>query len=219
MIGKRNINDYSTIIWDWNGTLLNDVWLCIEIVNRFLTEHQQELLNENSYKEVFGFPIVDYYKKIGIDLQKESFDLLTEKFISSYESRVKTCLLHERALEVLNAFKHSKSNQFMLTAAHKESVLHLLEHYSIRDYFTAIEGLDNHRADSKVDRGIQLIKKHQMNKNETVLIGDTLHDFEVAKAMGVDCILIANGHQSQQRLTSQTQNNINVLQKIEELLN
>ena len=153
------INKYDTIIWDWNGTLLNDVWLCVDIVNNLLTNHNNRHLNELEYKEVFGFPIVEYYNKIGIDLQKESFDRLTHKFISNYEAKVKECLLHVCAQDVLHDFSKNNFNQFMLTAAHKESVLPLLNHHMIEKFFMEVEGLDNHRAESKVHRGKHLIAK------------------------------------------------------------
>jgi len=217
MAGKDNINNYKTIIWDWNGTLLNDVWLCVEIVNKLLKKHNQIQLDEDAYKAVFGFPIVDYYRKIGIDLKKESFEALTEKFISNYEAKVKQCLLHEKVIHILNEFRHTKSNQFILTAGHKESVSRLLQHHNISNYFTEVEGLDNHRAESKLDRGRMLIQKYQINKDETVLIGDTIHDFEVANEIGVDCILIANGHQSKQRLKNIKLKPIEILNEIGDL--
>lgn len=215
---KKGIDDYNTIIWDWNGTLLNDVWLCVEIVNELLVNHNQLRLDETSYREVFGFPITSYYKKIGIDFKKESFELLTKKFMANYDEKVKQCELHKRAVDVLDKFNDNKLNQFMLTAAHKESVLELLEHYSLKDYFTGIEGLDNHKAESKINRGRELIKKNKINTKETVLIGDTIHDLEVAIEIGVDCILIANGHQSKKRLEAKTQSNLRILDKIEELI-
>jgi len=78
--------------------------------------------------------------------------------------------------------------------------------------------LDNHRAESKIGRGMELIKKNKINTKETVLIGDTIHDLEVAIEIGVDCILIANGHQSKKRLEAKTLGNLRILDKIEELI-
>jgi len=219
MADKSNINNYKTIIWDWNGTLLNDVWLCVEIVNKLLENHNQLQLDEAGYKQVFGFPIVEYYQKIGIDLKKESFEELTQKFIPKYEAKVKQCQLHEKAIHILDKFHHTKSNQFILTAGHKENVSRLLEHHSINKYFTEVEGLDNHRAESKLERGRQLIQKYQINKKEAVLIGDTIHDFEVANEIGVDCILIANGHQSKKRLEKKVLKRIEILDEIGDLSN
>ena len=56
----ENVN---TIIWDWNGTLLNDTELCKNIVNNLLRERGKELLSTERYKEIFNFPVKDYYAK------------------------------------------------------------------------------------------------------------------------------------------------------------
>lgn len=212
------VDKYSTIIWDWNGTLLDDVSLCIDIVNEFLPNHNSLALNKDTYKEVFDFPIAEYYKKIGIDFNIESFESLTKKFIGNYDSNVKKQSLHENTIDILVKNKQLNKKQFILTAGHKKSVTQLLEHYSIKDFFIAIEGLDNHRAENKVFRGQKLIKNNTININETVLIGDTTHDFEVAEELGVDCILIANGHQNKNRLTNITSSKLKVYNNLKDLL-
>lgn len=212
------MQEYETIIWDWNGTLLNDVDLCIEIANDILKNHGDVQLNETTYKDVFGFPITAYYEKIGIDFNKESFEDLTKKFIDDYGGNVKSCNLHEDAIDVLNEFKNQNKEQFILTAAHKEMVIPLLEHYKINHFFKAIEGLDNHRAESKVQRGIELIKNFKINPETAVLLGDTMHDYEVAEAIGVDCILIAKGHQSKERLIEKSKNEKAVLNNLSDLI-
>lgn len=212
-------NNFQNIIWDWNGTLLNDITLCVKIANKILSNHSELRLDIDAYKNVFGFPITDYYQKIGIDANKEAFEILTQKFITDYTAGVKNCALHDYAPDTLEHFKTSGKKQFILTAAHKKSVIPLLAHYGITHYFAAVEGLDNHRAESKVDRGLQLMIAHQIHPPSTVLIGDTIHDFEVAQAMNIQCILIANGHQSKARLLADSHNTIPVLDTIQQLTN
>ena len=211
--------DYDTIIWDWNGTLLDDLNLCIEIANELLRNHNDLQLDYATYREVFGFPITAYYERIGIDLEKEPFVVLTEKFMHRYGSGVLNCGLHTGASSILQTFRNREINQYILTAAHKDSVCELLDHFSIADYFIEIEGLDNHRAESKVDRGKALVRDNAIDRCKTVLIGDTIHDKEVADQLGIDCILIANGHQSKGRLLSKAKHNRMVFDRVEQLTN
>lgn len=209
---------YENIIWDWNGTLLNDSWLCVEIVNKLLLNHNNRKLDIDSYREVFGFPISDYYKKIGIDFEKESFEVLTSKFISDYLTNVHKCKLQNGAMSILNEVNNKKIKQFILTAAHKESVISLLKHYVIEQVFEQVEGLDNHKAESKIDKGLSLIENNLIDIDKTVLIGDTIHDFDVANQLGLNCILIANGHQSKYRLKEKTNNSIQIFGNLSELI-
>ena len=69
---KKN---FTTILWDWNGTLLNDTDFCISIVNGLLRARDKEALTKARYLEIFNFPVKDYYKKAGFDFSKEELDL------------------------------------------------------------------------------------------------------------------------------------------------
>ena len=208
------MNRYSNVIWDWNGTLLNDVDLCVDIANSILANHNQTKLDINSYRSVFGFPITAYYEKIGIDFEKESFEQLTKKFISAYNANVKNSQLQEHANNMLVTFEVEGIDQYILTAAYKKDALHLLDYYNILQHFKMVEGLDNYRAESKIDRGHHLLKFNGIDKTKTVLIGDTIHDLEVANELGVHCILVANGHQSSDRLEASANENTSVIDNI-----
>ncbi len=212
------LNKYKSIIWDWNGTLLNDVDTCVQIINSLLQQHNGKPLSKNKYQDTFGFPIADYYRRIGISFEKESFEELTQKFMGEYMRQVKSCALHDRTLPTLTALRQKAKDQFILTAAHKDNVLDLLDHYGIRHYFKDIEGLDNFRAESKVERGHQLLKNNNIDPKKAVLIGDTIHDYHVAMEIGVDCILVADGHQSLQRLRDKTNHKTPVISNLDRLI-
>jgi len=65
-----------------------------------------------------------------------------------------------------------------------------------------VAGLGDIYAVSKIERGQQLIKEFNIDKSNALIIGDTIHDFEVSQKLGVKCILVADGHQSVERLNS-----------------
>ncbi len=194
------INNYKHIIWDWNGTLLNDVDFCRKIINRILVENNLPDLSLKKYREIFTFPVQDYYTAAGLDFSKTSFEILGKDFIDEYESKKLTCSLHDNAVEVLSAIHQKGIKQSVLSAYLHENLVNILNHYNLTQYFDNIVGLDNIYAGSKIHLGIKLIEELDVNKSEVLFIGDTLHDAEVAEAMGVNCILIANGHQVKERL-------------------
>lgn len=211
------LQKYDTILWDWNGTILNDVDLCVDISNIALRNEGKQELERADYQNLFGFPITAYYERIGIDLKKTSMETLTNGFIDLYTSKVKTCSLQNHITEVLQHLNKANKQQYVLTAAHTEIASGLLQYFNIIHYFKAVAGLDNHRAESKVSRGITLLKEHQISAQNTLLIGDTLHDFEVAEALGVHCILIAHGHQSKERLINGVKGKAKVLDNLRQL--
>lgn len=189
-----------TIIWDWNGTLLNDLDFCITTINKLLKIRDLTLLDRNSYKAIFTFPVKNYYKNIGFNFEKEDFSIPAKEFINLYNSGVKNCKLHRSAIEVLSYFKELGFRQFVLSAMEQNMLEQTLKHNSVFDFFEGVFGLNDHYAVSKIERGAQLISKFDIEKEKTWMIGDTFHDFEVAKKLGIKCVLISNGHQSEGRL-------------------
>lgn len=192
--------DYKYIIWDWNGTLLNDVWLCVEMINRVLVENHLKVISVEEYVEIFDFPVKLYYEKIGFDFSKESFEKVGTDFIRYYNLRHYECDLHKGAVATLEKLKNRGIGLSLLSAREEKDLLEELKNRKINHYFERISGLNDHYADGKTENGKKLIKELGLKHHEVVFIGDTIHDAEVAKSIGADCILIANGHQTKERL-------------------
>lgn len=209
---------YDHIIWDWNGTLLNDLSFTVGIVNEIIEPHIGKKLSLDEYRTVFRFPVIEYYKEIGVDFERESFETLTKKFITNYNNGIKKERLHNKATDVLFQVNYLRRKQYILTAAFKSDVLELLDYYNLSRVFKAVEGLDHYKGDSKLNRGFDLLNKNEIDKRSTVYFGDTLHDAEVAAKLGVDCYLIPSGHQSKSRLVKQIGED-RVLDNIEQVLN
>ena len=93
------------IIWDWNGTLLNDTGLAVQTMNEMLEKRGLPTLSMEHYKSVFTFPVSNYYQKIGFDFQVEPFEIPANEFIVGYNDRLRSCSLHQDALLVLGHFR------------------------------------------------------------------------------------------------------------------
>jgi len=194
------MNGINTIIWDWNGTLLNDTDICIETINCLLSDRKLPIVSRKKYLELFGFPVIDYYKKIGFDFDKEPFEIPAHQYIDIYTSKIKECQLHRSALEVLTYFKNRGFRQMILSASELTVLEHSINYFNIIHYFEAITGLNNHFATSKAELDLNMFRQIRIVPEEACLIGDTSHDFEVATQLGCQCILVANGHQSFKKL-------------------
>lgn len=189
------------IIWDWNGTLFNDVELCKDIMNNLLNRFGLPLLNLEKYREIFTFPVEDYYKKAGLDLTINSFEVLGKDFMDEYEKRKFECNLFPEVFILLNYFKETGISQSILSAYFHQTLVEIVEHFKISEYFEILTGLDNIYAGGKFEIGKKLIADLPYQKDEIVLIGDTMHDKDVADLLGIYSIIIANGHQNEERLT------------------
>jgi phosphoglycolate phosphatase len=194
------IDKYRHIIWDWNGTLLDDLALSIDVINSMLTQRGLALLTSDRYRDVFTFPVRNYYQSIGFDLVRESFDELSLEFVTKYKSRWHEISLYPQARVILEQIRDSGRSQSVLSAHHQETLGELVETFEVAHLFQHLVGLENSHAISKIDQGRRLLAMLLHQTSEVLLIGDTLHDAEVAERIEVDCILVDHGHQSKQRL-------------------
>ncbi len=191
---------YDHVIWDWNGTLLNDIEHAVKTVNRLLEKRRLPLLTEQTYKENFHFPIRSYYECLGLDLEKESFTELCEEFVGQFMLGVLDCPLVPGVFELLKAVKASGKVQSILSASDQENLERMIQHFSLTDHVDYVYGIADKFAASKLYRGEELLSAAKMDRAKTVLIGDTDHDLEVGTALGINVILVAHGHQDSQKL-------------------
>jgi phosphoglycolate phosphatase len=164
---------FDTIIWDWNGTLLNDTDICIESINTLLSDRGLPVLTREIYLETFGFPVADYYKKIGFDFQKEPFEIPAHQYIEIYSSKIQESHLHDSAIEVLTFFKNNGFRQLILSASEQCILEDSIKHFSISHFFDAFSGLDNHFATSKTELGIRMLKNLDIEPSSVCFVGDT----------------------------------------------
>jgi phosphoglycolate phosphatase len=194
------MNKGKAIIWDWNGTLLDDTEICINGINTLLADRNLPLLNTIRYREIFTFPVRDYYEKAGFDFHQEPFDIPAMQFIDFYKDHIVDAMLFPEVLETLEYFKEKGFRQTVLSAMENDFLHQSIMDKGIYEYFELIAGINDHFAHSKTMQARMLINRLKVNPDQTTLIGDTIHDYEVAQEIGCKVLLIANGHQSAERL-------------------
>ena len=205
------------IIWDWNGTLLNDPHVCVDSINVLLSNRSLPALDLVRYRDIFTFPVKDYYFRAGFDFSREPFTVPAHEFMDLYRQRITETSLHEGAVDLLTSLG-SHYHQYILSAMEKNLLADLLRHFDIGKHFRGVYGIDDHYANGKERWAEKLIAEHGIDKEEVVLVGDTLHDHEVAAHVHIPCILVSHGHQSEGRLLSSGRRVVSSLHEIPSLL-
>ena len=78
------------VIWDWNGTLLDDVDACVQAINLLLEPRGLAPMTRARYHREFTFPVRRYYDTMGFDFSAETFDDVAVEYHQAYESVVGT---------------------------------------------------------------------------------------------------------------------------------
>lgn len=200
MGSQPRVTAYRHLVWDWNGTLMDDVQLCLEITNLLLARRALPPMDTVRYRDVFGFPLRDYCQRIGFDLCRDSYEAISDEFAEIYEQRRYECPLQKGAAALLAERARLGVDHSLLSAYGQERLEEIVHFYGLDSFFSAVVGLDNDYGEGKVERGRRRMEEMSWDAAAVLYVGDTLHDAEVARAMGVDCLLIAHGHQSRVRL-------------------
>jgi len=196
------LKDQDYLLWDWNGTLLDDTDLCVEITDKALVERGYTGISKERYLEIFTIPVYDYYKKLNLNYDLHSFEEISDNFVSKYKEGRGNLKMYSGAKEVLKTLKSSRVEQILFSAAHIEELEFQVSKHSLEDIFNELSGASDYQAGSKLERGIKLRDKKAQKSG--AIIGDTLHDMEIGKEIGLSTIWVSEGHQSLDRAKGQS---------------
>lgn len=191
---------YDVILWDWNGTLLDDGAYGQGIINGMLRRRGMVEPSPEEHRELFDFPVIRYYERLGFDYSREPFEVVSQEFVDAYIAGVTVCGLREGTEATLAALQAQGYRQSVLSASRQDYLEHLIGHYGLGLYFAELLGIDSVHAPGKAGRGCEWIRGSGLNPERVLLIGDTVHDAEVAEQMGIQCWLVEGGHHSSNRL-------------------
>ncbi len=187
------------VLWDWNGTLLDDLTYAIGVRNRtFPAFGLPRIGSVAEYHRQFTFPVRRYYERAGVT--DETFVAVAHAWMAEYVRGFDTVPLHVDAAEALARFAAAGVRQAVLSATRRDMLESQIARFPIRAYFTDVLGLSDIYARSKEAVGLDYLARCGVPAASTLMIGDTLHDAEVARAMGTGCVLVARGHQSRETL-------------------
>lgn len=193
---------YTHVIWDFNGTVLDDMQAGLDSVNEMLMARGLPVLNGlGAMQEVFDFPVKDYYRRLGFDFEKESYDdVLAPCWVAGYLARRAQMHIFPEAFAVSAALRRAGLHQSVLSASEKAMLEQQLAEEGARQLFDEIWGTDSIYAHGKLELAARWRETHP--EARAVMLGDTTHDAETAAHLGADCILIASGYHSKRRLLS-----------------
>ncbi len=187
--------DIELIIWDWNGTLLNDVDYCVTCINDVLTKYGYKNISVEKYREIFTFPIKDYYRRLGFDFSKHSFEQVGKEFIDLYNENLHKTSLQPNSLDVIKHFSKLDKKQIVISAREHNSLIEDLKNFGLFEYFDYAHGISNIYGESKMNLFENYLENNKISVSKVLLIGDTTHDFDIASKLGLNFIQLSAGHQ------------------------
>lgn len=195
------MDKYKYIIWDWNGTLLDDISASLRSVNDMLEKRGMAPIDKVRYRDCIGVPIRVFYDKV-FDMSKEDYNVIIKEYNEGYLNHLPECSLSDGAEELLERFAQEGKKQVIVSSSNNDQLMKNVEKYGVMQWFDSVLGAADYMADSKIDRAVSYLKAHNAGENEVLVIGDLAHDAMLAKEINADCILLSTGHEKPERLAS-----------------
>ncbi len=191
---------YTHVIWDFNGTILDDVSIGIDAVNVMLSSRNIPLIKSvEEYRKIFGFPIKDYYRRCGFDFEKDDYEtVLAPEWVAEYKRREHDARLCDGVMDALMLFQAHNIKQTVISASSYDMLCEQIDRLGIGSFFEEIIGCSNYYAYGKGKICCNYVDRHTLDT--FILAGDSTHDHEVASEAGIDSALILSGHMSREAL-------------------
>ncbi|MEV4760742.1 HAD hydrolase-like protein [Micromonospora sp. NPDC049559] len=187
------------LVWDWNGTLLNDLELVVTATNAAIASVGGPATTADEHRTQFRRPVSEYYAEVlGRAVDAEEFGRLDKIFHEAYRVGLTTCELADDAVSAMQSWSGSQS---LLSMWFHEELVPAVEGYGLTTLLTRVDGL---RAavggDLKAAHLAAHLAELGIDGADVALIGDSLDDADAAASVGARCVLYTGGFTHPDRL-------------------
>jgi O-6-methylguanine DNA methyltransferase len=201
------------IIWDWNGTLLDDARACAAAVDALMRRRGIGGETVDGYRSRVRFPVRLYYLEAGFDLQRETYDSLCDEFGEAYAQAVTgqvpqdsvhmdvpEAAIHADAEAVLAESSACGITHAIVSASEQDALRTQVEAHGLTRHFQTLMGRTDNHGGTKDHLVRDWVKRSGYAPSQILYIGDSEHDYEAAASAGIRMALVCDGHVGEERL-------------------
>ena len=187
------------LVWDWNGTLLNDLDLVVEATNAAFAAIGGPMVTADDHRRDFRRPVIDYYAFVlGRPVSADEFVRLDHAFHTAYRTRLLECALADDAVDAISAWPGTQS---LLSMWFHDELVPAVETYGLAGLFARVDGLRTEvGGDLKAGHLARHLAEIGVAGEQVVLIGDSLDDASAAQSAGAVAVLYTGGFTHPARL-------------------
>ena len=187
------------LVWDWNGTLLDDLSLVVESTNRAFAAIGGRSLDSDEHRRTFRRPVAEFYAEIlGRAVDAEEFGRLDQIFHDAYRLGLTTTSL---AADAMQAIRSWSGTQSLLSMWFHSELVPAVDTYGLTGVFTRVDGLRTEiGGDLKAGHLARHLDELGVPGDRAVLIGDSLDDALAAESVGAAAVLYTGGFTDPARL-------------------
>ena len=147
------------IIWDFNGTLLNDAQLSVDLDNDVFDQIGVPRITLEDYRNNMTMPVRDFYPRVGVDYARHSYEEIARLWLDEFNKRAVGVGLIPGVLEAIKALHAQGRSQSVLSASYEPSVRAQCAALGLTPYMKDISGLQDESAGKKTEIGRRQLRE------------------------------------------------------------
>ena len=178
---------FKNLIFDWSGTLVDDLGPVIEATNAVLGKYEIAPLDRESFRRAFRLPYREFYAEL---LPEVSLEELEAQFRPAFDAAITPVTVLPHAREKLEWCSALGIRAFVLTSMDTLAFERQMDDFGLRNHFEATYS-------SVLDKREiihQILETHGLDPSETAFVGDMTHDVETARHGGISSIAVLTGY-------------------------
>jgi phosphoglycolate phosphatase-like HAD superfamily hydrolase len=182
------------VVWDWNGTLVDDHVAVVRAINDALASLRLRPIDSHIFRTHYTRPVKRFYERVaGRPIAPGEWQTLDEAYHDSYSALVERLELAPDAREALTATETAGLTQSLLSMWRHRDLVPLVDRLGIGRFFLRVDGLHVPVGGGKAEHLEAHLAALEAEASTTLLVGDTLDDLAAARAVGARCVLYDGG--------------------------
>jgi len=182
------------IVWDWNGTLLDDLEIVIAAVNAGLVPFGAGPIDTDAYRTHYTRPVRLFYEQLlGRVIPDPEWMRLHDLYFEAYQATAATAALAPDAMAALSLAQRKGADQSLLSMAPHEHLVPIVDRHCLTPFFREIRGTSGDRGGAKATILADHLETLEVAAGEVILVGDTPDDAAAAARVGAGAVLYDGG--------------------------
>ncbi|MDB4271642.1 HAD family hydrolase [Akkermansiaceae bacterium] len=184
---------YQNLLFDWSGTLVNDLPPTLFATNAVLRKHNVPEMDLEEFRKRFRLPYPEFYDEV---LPGVAIDSLEGIFRSSFSNSPVQVTVLPHAREMMEWCTAQKIRCFVLSSMDSSIFAHQSRELKMDHFFEEIySGVIDKR-----DRIGEILTTHGLALENTAFVGDMVHDIETAHHGEIASVAVTTGYDPEARL-------------------
>ena len=183
---------YPLIVFDWDGTLIDSAGAIVECIREASREMGLRVPEAEQASHVIGLGLRDSLRLAVPDLPAERYQEFVALYRRHFLAREDSMQLFPGIREILVGMKKNRMLA-IATGKSRRGLERALQCTGIAGLFSASRCADETQPKPHPAMLLELMEEFSMENTQLLMVGDTSHDLEMARAAGVDAVAVAYG--------------------------